>query len=72
MIESTEAGTVVTGKHIELYRLLALRGALRLEIAGMRRRGRSVASILKQEFGFKGNRQSMLSQLQQKIEEFEA
>lgn len=44
-------GMVVTGEHINLARLLALKGALKLEILGMKRRGRSAFSILKKEFG---------------------
>ena len=32
------------------FRLRSLRGALKLEIAGMKRRGRSVYSIIKEEF----------------------
>ena len=37
---------------IELFRLKALRGALKLEILGMRRNGRSAYAITKEEFGF--------------------
>ena len=47
--------TVITGDKIRVARMMALRGALRLEMHGMRRRGRSVATIIKQEFGLKGN-----------------
>jgi len=55
-------GTVVTGEHIELYRLLALKAALKLEILGMKRHGRSVYSILKAE-GYKGNKAKVLNEL---------
>ena len=48
---------------IEAYRLLALRGALNLEILGMRRsHGQSVATIIKREFGLKGNNAKVLEQ----------
>ena len=61
--------TADTPKQIALFRLLSLRGALKLEILGLKKRGQSVYSILKQEYGFKGNKQSILDQLQVKIEE---
>lgn len=51
-----------TPDKIEAFRLLALRGALKLEILGMRRNGRSAATIVKQEFGLKGNNKSVLKQ----------
>ncbi len=53
---------------IELFRLKALRGALKLEILGMRRNGRSAYAITKEEFGFKGSKQKVLEQLEDKIE----
>jgi len=49
------------------FRMRSLRGALKLEILGMKRRGRSVYSIVKEEFGFKGNKQKVLQQLEDKI-----
>lgn len=39
---------------IQAFRLLALKGALSLESKGLRRRGRSALSVVKQEFGLKG------------------
>tara|TARA_B100000700_G_scaffold326813_1_gene439514 strand:- start:6534 stop:6749 length:216 start_codon:yes stop_codon:yes gene_type:complete len=56
-------------EQIALFRLKSLRGALKLEILGMKRNGRSVYSIVKEEFGFKGNKQKVLKQLELKIEE---
>jgi len=61
--------TADTPTQIALFRLLSLRGALKLETLGMKRRGQSVYSILKQEYGFKGSKQSVLTQLEQKIKE---
>ena len=52
---------------IELFRLLALRGALKLEVLGMTRHGRSVYSIVKQEFGFTGSKKRVLEQLEEVI-----
>jgi len=53
---------------IEAFRMRSLRGALKLEMLGMKRRGRSVYSIVKEEFGFKGNKQKVLEQLEKEIE----
>jgi hypothetical protein len=51
------------------WRILQLRSALRLECAGMKHSsGKSVFSIVKQEFKFKGTKQSVLDQLCQHIE----
>ncbi len=57
-----------TPEQIDAFRLRALRGALKLEILGMRRKGRSVYSIVKEEFGFKGNKVKVLQQLEGHIE----
>ena len=57
-----------TPEQIDAFRLRALRGALKLEILGMRRKGRSVYSIVKEEFGFKGSKVKVLQQLEEKIE----
>jgi len=57
-----------TPEQIDAFRLRALRGALKLEILGMKRGGRSAYSIVKEEFGFKGNKIKVLQQLEEKIE----
>lgn len=60
---------MITGKeNIANARLLVLRSALRLEVRGMKRRGRSVYSIVKEELGFKGSKQKVLDQLNKYIE----
>lgn len=73
-IERIEGGGImVTGdEDIALYRMLALRGALHLEVLGMKRHGRSVYSIVKQEFGFRGNKQKVYDQLCEEIEDIKA
>ncbi len=48
---------------IALYRMCTLRHALKLEIHGMTRRGRSAYSIIKSEFKLKGSKTSVLRQL---------
>jgi len=60
---------MITGKeNINIFRLLTLKSALKLEILGMKRRGKSVYSIIKKEFDFKGNKQSVFNQFEQFIE----
>ena len=56
-----------TPEAINGVRLRALRGALKMEIFGMKRRGQSAYSIIKQEFGLKGNKQSVLEQFEKLI-----
>ena len=45
-----------------MARLLVLKSALKLEISGLRRRGRSAYSIIKSEFNLKGNKQKVYDQ----------
>jgi len=58
-----------TPEQIATARLCTLKAALKLEIAGMGRRGPSAYSILKSEFGFKGNRAKVLTQAQALVNE---
>ena len=53
---------------IELLRLLYLRRDLRLEVVGLKGRGRSAYSIAKEELGIKGNKQKVLDQVNQMIQ----
>ena len=49
---------------IAIYRLMVLRSGLKLEIKGMKvKGGKSCYSIVRQEFGLKGDRASVLEQL---------
>lgn len=53
-IEVTETGAIVaTGEGIKVFQLLALRGALKMEAIGMKRRGKSALSIVKSMTGLK-------------------
>lgn len=55
--------SVITNpEHIAQMRILTLRQALRLEMLGMKRGGKSAYAILKAE-GFKGTRQEIFDQL---------
>jgi len=44
-------------------RIAVLVGALKLEVLGMKRRGRSAYAIVKDEFGLRGNKRRVLEQL---------
>ena len=48
---------------IDLLTLLYLRRNLRLEVVGLKGRGRSAYSVLKEELGIKGNKQKVLDQV---------
>ena len=58
-----------TPQAIDGFRTRMLRSALKLEVLGMSRKGQSVYSIVKQEFGFNGNKQQVLDQLLAYIKE---
>ena len=58
-----------TPKGIELFRLMSLRSGLELEIKGFKRRGKSCYSIIKNEFGLKGNKINVYNQFTDHINE---
>ena len=60
---------MISGKiNVLKYRILTLKSALKLEILGIKMsRGRTAYSIIKSEFGFKGNKQKVLSQIESLI-----
>jgi len=53
---------------IEWVRLLYLRYGLRMEVVGLKSRGRSAYSIAKEELGIKGNKQKVLDQVNEMIQ----
>ena len=55
-------------KGIALFRMKTLASMLTLEIMGMKRGGRSAYSIVKEEFGLKGNKKSVLKQLDEEYD----
>ena len=58
--------------NVNFFRLLTLRSALKLEILGLKNSRRSVYAIIKEEFGFRGNKQKVYDQIDahiQKIKE---
>jgi len=61
--------TVITGKNrIKLSQAVARRAALKMEAIGLRRRGQSVMTILKNEYGWRGNRERIAALLDQEID----
>ena len=56
-----------TPEKIARFRLLTLRGALKLEILGMKKRGQSAYQVLKAE-GYTGTRAQILEQLNKQLE----
>ena len=59
-----------TPEKIDMFRFLSLRAALKMECRVMGRRGQSAYSIVKAEYGFKGNKKSVLEQMEKIIKEF--
>ena len=59
-----------TPEQIDMATFLARRSALKLECLGMKRVGQTAYSIVKAEYGFKGNKKSVLQQMEQIIKEF--
>ena len=72
-VKKTEVGTMITGRHIGLFRLETMLLGLKLEIETEGRmrltRGRSCYARIKSEFGFKGNKQKVYNQMQDYINE---
>jgi hypothetical protein len=54
--------SAITGDNIDLFRMSILEKALKLELLGMKGRGRSAYSVIKSEYGLKGNKQSVYDQ----------
>ena len=55
--------TIIEPQEFELYALLQIKSALKLEVAGMKHSRGSAYAKVKKDFGFKGNKQSVLKQL---------
>ena len=58
-----------TPEQIDMFTFLSRKGALKFEILGLKRSGKSVYSIIKQEYGFKGSRESVLKQMEEIIKQ---
>ena len=61
---------ILTGQQIPKFRLVVLQKGIEMEAIGLRmtRKGRSALSIVKQEFGWTGKRQTILNKLTELID----
>jgi hypothetical protein len=59
----------LTGSQIEVYRILTLRQGFKLEMRGLKRKGKSCYNLLK-EAGFKGSKQEVMDQVDKFYERF--
>jgi len=62
-----DGGFTITGDSIQHYRILTMIQGLKAEIRGMRltSKGRTCYSMLKQQFGLKGNKVKVLAQAEE-------
>ena len=68
MITTSEHGAITfTGEHIQLFQMITQRSALKLEILGLKHSRGSVYAHIKQQYGFRGSRASVLEQLENRI-----
>jgi uncharacterized protein VirK/YbjX len=67
----TDSGFVLVGEEqVRMAQFFTLRQALRMELAGMKRRGRSAYSIVKEIYGYKGSKQSVMDQMNADYDKF--
>lgn len=60
----------ITGEqNINHFRRFTLLKALKLELLGMKGRGPSAYSVIKREFGLKGNKQKVYDQFKKYVED---
>lgn len=64
----SKAIVLSTPDEIDFAQLAMLKGAVSLEVKGMKRHGRSAVAIAKERFGITGNKQSILDQLQKMVD----
>lgn len=60
--------TITNPNQIALFQMLAQKSAFRLELAGMKSRGRSMHIMIKEKYGFTGNRQAVYTQFCELVE----
>ena len=56
--------TITGSENINLYRLITLKHALKLETLGMKKRGKSAYAVVKKELNLKGSKQKVYEQLE--------
>ncbi len=64
---SDDFAVVLTGDGIKFYELVQMRGRLSLEIKGLKSRGRSASSHIRNKWGIRGNRTKQLAVLDEHI-----
>ena len=62
-MKNNETIIVIEADQVDRARLLTLKAVLRLEVQGLKGRGRSAYTIVKEELGFKGSKKEVLDQL---------
>jgi len=68
-IEINDSSTSITGDSIQFYRMCLLLRTLRLELKGIRHRGFSAYATIKREYNLKGNREKVLAQFEEIVNE---
>jgi len=73
-IEHGEGGTGFIGPSaVNIFRMITLANGLKMEIKGLRMtRGRTCYSIIKSEYGLRGNKARVLAQFQPLVDEARA
>jgi len=61
--------TLTTHEELKLFQIAQLKARLKLEIFGMKCRGRSAYSLAKQLYGLKGSKIDVLVKLEKMVEE---
>ena len=71
---SGSGGTMITGAGIDFYKLLTIRQALQLQMIGMRMSSRlpQGTTLARRHLGLKGNKESLLRQVQELIDRIQA
>ena len=60
---------ITNPNHIQLYQMVVQKQALKLEIYGMKTRGRSAYALIKEMYKLKGSKQKVLEQFTKMIED---
>ena len=57
------------GKAVEVFSLISIKSRFGLELKGLKGRGQTMFSLVKERYGLKGNRQSVYEQFCQYVEQ---
>ena len=70
-MEQQTLNTITSPSQIELFQLKTLAAGLKLEVKGMKKTGRSCYAIAKEHLNIRGDKEYVLTKLNEKIKEFE-